>query len=158
MRKINYPKKRKDFEVFKNDFKECILNSKFLNKPAIENLLNRVGVKVPFDEILVLPIEELIKLPEISSTKLYNGLTKKQILEEKSKIGKTFNYGVFQNRVLSDFFMNRSNELNIKTCCYCNIDFINPYVPFSNDYWDLFHFIDGYSEESLPLFRSKVYQ
>lgn len=149
MRKINYPKNIKIFEVFKVEYKEQILDSNLLKLKKANELLNSIGVKYSFEEILVLPIEELIKLPEINSTNLFNGLNKIKVKAEKDRIRKIFNYKGFQSNILSGFFMKHGKDLKIKTCCYCNIDFVNPYIPFSNDYIDFYHFINSCTKTDL---------
>ena len=143
MRKINYHKDSKDFEAFKEEYKRCILDSNLLNKTEAENFLKVIGVQHSLEDILVLPIEELIKLPELSASNVFKGLDKKQTQSEKSRIKGIFNYTAYQTNILSNFFMKHGKELKIKTCCYCNIDFINPYIPFSNDYMDFYHFINS---------------
>ena len=44
--------------------------------------------------------------------------------EKKSKYEKLFDYGKYQPEI-AKFFMKYSEELNLKTCYFCNIDFIN---------------------------------
>jgi ribosomal protein S13 len=149
MRKINYPKSINIIKAFKVEYKEQILGSNLLKLKEANELLNSIGVKFSFEEILVLPIEELIKLPEINSTNLFNGLNKIQVKIEKDRIKKIFNYTGFQSNILSGFFMKHGKSLKIKTCCYCNIDFVNPYIPFSNDYIDYYHFINSCTKTDL---------
>lgn len=149
MRKINYHKDSKDFEAFKEEYKRCILDSNLLNKTEAENFLKVIGVQHSLEDILVLPIEELIKLPELSASNVFKGLDKKQTQSEKSRIKGIFNYTAYQTNILSNFFMKHGKELKIKTCCYCNIDFINPYIPFSNDYMDFYHFINSCTKADL---------
>jgi hypothetical protein len=149
MRKINYHKDSKGFDAFKAEYKRCILDSNLLNKTEAEKLLKDIGIQYSLDDILVLPIEELIKLPELSASNVFNGLDKKQTQSEKSKIKGVFNYTAYQSSILSNFFMKHGKELKIKTCCYCNIDFVNPYIPFSNDYLDFYHFINTCTKADL---------
>lgn len=149
MRKINYHKDSKDFKSFKEEYKKCILNSNLIDKTKAKRLLKKIGVQYSLEEILVLPIEELIKLPELSSSNVFKGLDKKEIQLKKNKIKGIFNYTAYQTNILSNFFMKYSKELKIKTCCYCNIDFVNPYIPFSNDYMDFYHFINSSTKADL---------
>lgn len=142
MRKINYYKDPIEFDEFKEEYKKCILSSNLLDKIEANKLLKSIGIQYSLEEILVLPIENLIKLPELGFSNAYKGLDKKQSQLKKTKIKNIFNYTAFQNNILSNFFMKHSKELEIKTCCYCNIDFVNPYIPFSNDYLDFYHFIN----------------
>lgn len=149
MRKINYHKDSKDFDAFKEGYKKSILDSNLLNKTEAEKLLKEIGVQYSLQEILMLPIEELIKLPELNASNVFKGLNKKQTQSEKNRIKGIFNYTAYQTNILSNFFMKHGKELKIKTCCYCNIDFVNPYIPFSNDYMDFYHFINSCTKADL---------
>ena len=149
MRKINYHKDSKYFESFKEEYSKCILDSNLLNKTEAKQLLKNIGIQYSLEEILVLPIEKLIKLPELDSSNIFKGLDKEQTRLEKSRIKGLFNYTAYQTNILSNFFMKHSKELKIKTCCYCNIDFVNPYIPFSNDYMDFYHFINSCTKADL---------
>ena len=149
MRKINYNKDSKDFESFKEEYSKCILDSNLLNKTEAKQLLKNIGIQYSLEEILVLPIEKLIKLPELDSSNVFKGLGKEQTRLEKSRIKGLFNYTAYQTNILSNFFMKHGKELKIKTCCYCNIDFVNPYIPFSNDYMDFYHFINSCTKADL---------
>ncbi|MDG5492919.1 hypothetical protein [Psychroserpens sp. SPM9] len=149
MRKIKYYKDFKIFDAFKEEYKKSILDSSLLNKAEAQKLLKDIGVKYSLQEILVLPIEELIKLPELSSLNVFKGLDKKATQLEKKRIKDIFNYKEYQTNILSNFFMKHGKELEIKTCCYCNIDFVNPYIPFSNDYMDFYHFINSCTKADL---------
>tara|TARA_R110001632_G_scaffold63318_2_gene151427 strand:- start:84254 stop:85420 length:1167 start_codon:yes stop_codon:yes gene_type:complete len=149
MRKINYHKDSKVFESFKEEYSKCILDSNLLNKTEAKQLLKNIGIQYSLEEILVLPIEKLIKLPELDSSNVFKGLDKEQTRLEKSRIKGLFNYTAYQTNILSNFFMKHSKELKIKTCCYCNIDFVNPYIPFSNDYMDFYHFINSCTKADL---------
>lgn len=149
MRKINYHIDPKEFESFKEEYTKCILDSNFLNKTEAKQLLKNIGIEYSLEEILVLPIEKLIKLPELDSSNVFKGLNKEQTQLEKNRIKSIFNYTAYQKNILSNFFMKHSKELKIKTCCYCNIDFVNPYIPFSNDYMDFYHFINSSTKADL---------
>nr|BFF36946.1 hypothetical protein BACT7_18080 [Tenacibaculum mesophilum] len=149
MRKINYYKEVKEFEAFKEEYKKNILDSNFLDKTEAKKLLKSIGVKYSLEEILVLPIDELIKLPELNSSNVFKGLKKEEAQKEKDRIKSIYNYTAYQTNILSGFFMKHSLKLNIKTCCYCNINFVNPYIPFSNDYMDFYHFINSSTKADL---------
>lgn len=146
MRKINYPK---DLKAFKEEYKKKVLNSKLINKDEIEFFLKEIGIQYSLEEILVLQIEDLIKLPEISTENLFEGKDKIAIKTEKERIRRIFNYTAFQKNVLSNFFMEHSKGLKIKTCCYCNIEFVNAYIDFSDDYMDFYHFINSCKKDDL---------
>ncbi|WP_339695895.1 hypothetical protein [uncultured Marixanthomonas sp.] len=149
MRKINYHKDSKAFKDFKEEYSKCILDRNLLNKAEAEKLLKNIGIQYSLKKILLLPIEELIKLPELSSSNVFKGLDQKEIQLKKNKIKGVFNYTRYQTNILSNFFMKHSKELKIKTCCYCNIDFVNPYIPFSNDFMDFYHFINSCTKADL---------
>jgi hypothetical protein len=149
MRKINYHKDSKDFKAFKEEYKKCILDSNLIDKTKAKKFLKKIGIQYSLEEVLVLPIEKLIKLPELGSSNIFKGLDKKKTQLEKTRIKGIFNYTSYQTNILSNFFMKYSKELKIKTCCYCNIDFVNPYIPFSNDYMDFYHFISSCTKDEL---------
>lgn len=149
MRKINYYKDSEDFESFKEEYSKCILGSKLLNKTEAKQLLKNIGIQYSLEEILVLPIEKLIKLPKLDFSNVFKDLDKEQTRLEMIRIKGLFNYTAYQTSILSNFFMKHSKELKIKTCCYCNIDFVNPYIPFTNDYMDFYHFINSCSKADL---------
>ena len=126
MNKINYPSKTSEFKALKKEYQSCILNSSKIDLTEIQNFLTSIGVKESFENILVLPLDELIQITPLSATNVFLGLTDTQIKDRKRNIASYFKYVQFQQRELSIFFNSYSDTLNILGCSYCGIDHINP--------------------------------
>lgn len=148
MHKLTYPTSVTKLEDLKKEYKNSILKSTKINIGEIEAFLNSIGINIPFSDILIMPLEELIKLPSLP-TNIFSKSGKKAIRNKKNKIKSYFKYSEFQKSELSKFFMKYDNLLNIKGCCYCGIDFINSYLPFDNDYRDFEHFMQECTMEDL---------
>ena len=154
MNKINYPSKTSEFKALKKEYQSCILNSSKIDLTEIQNFLTSIGVKESFENILVLPLDELIQITPLSATNVFLGLTDTQIKDRKRNIASYFKYVQFQQRELSIFFNSYSDTLNILGCSYCGIDHINPYIPLSNDYRDFEHFMSECTKEDLLKIRN----
>ena len=154
MNKINYPSKTSEFKALKKEYQSCILNSSKIDLTEIQNFLTSIGVKESFENILVLPLDELIQITPLSATNVFLGLTDTKIKDRKRNIASYFKYVQFQQRELSIFFNSYSDTLNILGCSYCGIDHINPYIPLSNDYRDFEHFMSECTKEDLLKIRN----
>jgi hypothetical protein len=119
MNKINYPSKTSEFKALKKEYQSCILNSSKIDLTEIQNFLTSIGVKESFENILVLPLDELIQITPLSATNVFLGLTDTQIKDRKRNIASYFKYVQFQQRELSIFFNSYSDTLNILGCSYC---------------------------------------
>ena len=104
MNKINYPSKTSEFKALKKEYQSCILNSSKIDLTEIQNFLTSIGVKESFENILVLPLDELIQITPLSATNVFLGLTDTQIKDRKRNIASYFKYVQFQQRELSIFF------------------------------------------------------
>lgn len=124
MIKIQYPENKKKFESdyikaidIKDDWNiflqkiDCCVR-----KILVDNNINS------FEEILLLPFDKLLTIfklfPEQKVKKDTNNKKIKTVYET------VFNYETLQPKI-SKFFMDYSEELNLKTCYFCNIDYIN---------------------------------
>lgn len=112
MNKINYPSKTSEFKALKKEYQSCILNSSKIDLTEIQNFLTSIGVKESFENILVLPLDELIQITPLSATNVFLGLTDTQIKDRKRNIASYFKYVQFQQRELSIFFNSYSDTLN----------------------------------------------
>ena len=83
MNKINYPSKTSEFKALKKEYQSCILNSSKIDLTEIQNFLTSIGVKESFENILVLPLDELIQITPLSATNVFLGLTDTQIKDRK---------------------------------------------------------------------------
>ena len=124
MIKINYPE---NIIKFNTEYVECLgiekkQWSEFKRSIEDENI-KKIFEKYPnLHDILLLPFEELLSIyqefPKQEIEQDDNGKKKKSIYEE------FFSYDKLQPKI-SKFFMMYDKELNLKTCYFCNIDFIN---------------------------------
>lgn len=139
MIKINYPKNR-------NQFHKKYINSLGINnKMRIKffNLMNNTSLKKfnlnNLDYLLISAFEELSKVA------FSNTLTSRELKVLK----KFFNYDLisknkFQPKIKSFF----ENELAIKTCYFCNMDFVNSFED-RNDYHNFEDFIKRADKKDL---------
>ena len=138
MLKINYPKNGspdflKFIEEYKNIFSSGIDEMQrrldiILKKPKFSKVIVK---KV--NEILVLDFERLIELND-------SFLKCNPTSEEVNTIKGILNYdgrkkgGGKQSRI-AKFFLKNQDVLKIKTCYFCNLEYINPFVDVA-DYYD----------------------
>jgi hypothetical protein len=143
MIKINYPENRKEFH--KKYIDELKITDKMRNrffKLMSKNPLNRFGINL-LDYILLAPFEELLKIT----------LSYPLSRSEKKAIQLFFNYDYksknkFQSKIKSFF----EKELKIKTCYFCNIDFVNSFND-RDDYHDFSDFIKRAEKRDLLKLR-----
>jgi hypothetical protein len=112
--KIKYPKNLREF---KEDYLK-IFNIIELEKEWNDYKKNYNIQNANFS-IVKLLIEDF-KYIYIKSQKIIYNITDKEFNELK----KIFNYSKYQPKI-ADFFMKYKDELNLATCYYCNIDYIN---------------------------------
>jgi hypothetical protein len=125
MIKINYPKNINEFE---DDYKKVFnISSKSWDEltkdmdSSIREVLKTHKIE-SLDDLLVASFDVLLDI--------YNNFPEQKIEKDslgkkiKSKYEKVFDYEKYQSDI-SKFFMEKSKELNLKTCYFCNIDFIN---------------------------------
>lgn len=149
MHKLTYPTNVTKLENFKKEFQNLILKSSKIDIPKIQNFLNSIGVRIVFEELLIMPLEDLIQLIPLSETNIFDGLSDGEKKAKKEELRSYFNYSKFQQDELSKFFNNYSISLDITGCNYCGIDFINAYIPLDNDYRDFEHFMNECTKEDL---------
>lgn len=127
MIKINYPN---DKESFENNYIEVI----GLDESKWDNFTDKIECNTrklltihqikSFKEVLLLPFDKLLAIfksfPELKVEKDDNGKKIKSIYQT------TFDYEKLQLKI-AKFFMGNSKELNLKTCYFCNIDYINTF-------------------------------
>lgn len=139
MIKINYPQER---DAFHKKYIQALgitnnMREKFF-KLMSKSTLNRFGVNL-LDYILLAPFEELLSIS--SSFPI--------TLNEKKAIKLFFNYDYkfkkkFQPKIKSFF----EKELAIKTCYFCNMDFVNSFED-RNDYHNFEDFIKRADKKDL---------
>lgn len=146
MIKIPYPKEKKEKVEFENKY----LNSlkKDINIDYINNKLSSInynGSPLKFEKFITASFPELIDL-----VRIIEPFKKKLSIFSKIKLKKQFNYELNQP-FISTFFMHQ-NDVDISTCFYCNIDFINSFKDMS-DYKDEIHFINSADIEELKMIK-----
>jgi hypothetical protein len=141
MRQLNYP----SVNECNSFFKVKILNSNLIKLHEINQFLIDFGISKSFEELILLPIEELILIQPINDNdiKLKYSLADDELKDKKAKIRSFFNYKELQKNILSSFFMKYSSEMNLKTCPYCNIEYVNTFINFQNEYFDKFDLINN---------------
>jgi hypothetical protein len=143
MRKINYPINSKEIKELHIKYYHSI---KVLDKNRINNELRKApkvnGVTLTVKRLLTLDFETIHKLTTNYQTfvqSFYNPTTKINTFNEY------FKYDLNQPE-LANFFMNKSG-LDLNTCFYCGIDYINAFKDIG-DYKNAIEFLNRatYSE------------
>lgn len=142
MSKFSYPNDilRKIFD----EYYDKILNAPKINKTEIDKFLIESDLGYSLKEFLTLPFDKLIECAKILDLHKSETTLNLNINYAKSlvQMKEDFNYTEILKSSISPFFMKFSSILNIKTCYYCNIDFVNSYIPFKNDYSDFFELVN----------------
>jgi len=154
MLKINYPVSGSaELSKFIDDYKELFKSQSPTMQRDLTKLLNlskfsKVTVK-RVDQILTMDFENLIKL---SRSFLSCGPSKNELKE----VSRIFNYDgkgrTSRQKTIAKFFVKNQNKLNIQTCYFCNLEYINPFVDVA-DYFDAKDFIHSAPKEEL----AKIY-
>lgn len=116
MRKINYP----EMESFKSNYYELLKND--FEEEKINQILKKIKSDWNFEKLLTNDFSELLQVIDLEN------IEKRQIDElnsffcEKRKDKIIYQYELKQQKI-SKFIMDR--DIKMKTCHYCNIDFIN---------------------------------
>jgi len=149
MNKMRYPLSSK-LRIFEDEYASVITSALKRDLAEIEIFLDLISFNGDFKDFLLLSFEEILNLAKYIDLKsLYAISTDEDLLKKVKEIKKLFNYtGLLQNG-LSHFFMKNGMLLDIKTCYYCNIEYVNPYVPFENDYRGIVDFISKCTKNDL---------
>jgi len=129
MIKIKYPE---DINEFKSEYQK-IFNKK--NKEwygweknidcCVRRIFRIHNIKSLHD-LLIAPFDVLLELfNAFPSEKIKKDINGKKISSSYDKYINYFNYDGDNQQNISKFFMENSKELNLKTCYFCNIDYIN---------------------------------
>ncbi|ANF52922.1 hypothetical protein A0O34_21420 [Chryseobacterium glaciei] len=142
MAKLSYP--QLTLPAFEKEYADEIIRLCSKQKSDIESFLLHSGIIVPMEEFFTLPFEKIL-----SHAKILKSNLKKDMFTFSPHYSKTiseykdiFDYSRLLQSSISPFFMKNSVSMNIRTCCYCNIDFVNSYIPFKNDYRDFLDLIN----------------
>jgi len=129
---ISYPK---NIEIIESYYVKRLKEIKGINVTKIDSYLNKIMYKnkrLCFEDLLIYPLNDLIKIIDL----IEHGLSALQ----KKRLNRLFKYKSHQNKI-ADFFMNISG-IELNTCYYCNIDYINPFVDMK-DYGTPLFFINN---------------
>ena len=140
MNKIIYPANT-------NSFKEDYYN--VINK-IDEMFINHILLKLPtpyglltFKDLLIASFEEILNYTDIFQKQLFPILSP----SEKKRFIEKFDYKQNQAKI-AGFFMKYAFEMDMKTCHYCNIEFINTFQDLG-EYNDILDFLNNGTEEEL---------
>lgn len=131
---------------YQNELTKCCSNV----LPHINLFLDKLKPGLKLEEFLVLPFDEIIAL----ANRIKPDASKENFelageIYSKSDLVKWFDYQNCLQKGISKFFMKYTSLFNIQTCYYCEIDFVNAYIPFSNDYFDFYDLINTGNIEDL---------
>ena len=152
MLKIKYP----DSEEFETDYVKTLNISKDAKK-EFETFLNDEIFKdckiKSLDQLLIAPFEELLeiynlymsKYPFPEGKKKRDEGTKREI---EIKYEKFFKYQITYQSKIAKFFMNYSKTLQLKTCYFCNIEYINTFIN-RGEYHSPIDFVNNATMEEL---------
>lgn len=118
----------------------------------INRFLNKLKLGLKLEQFLVLPFDEIIALSSRVSLVSEQEFQLDGQIYFKSDLMKWFDYKKCLGTGISKFFMKYSSIFNIQTCYYCEIDFVNAYIPFRNDYFDFYDLINTGDIEDLQKF------
>lgn len=142
MRKINYPYQEND-TIEKNKFSDCYfgsISSKIKDKEKICLEIKKIDSNWDLKKLLTADFDLLLDFVKKagSDRKCLNDLFKTD--DEKINLYKDL------QRSIADFLI--KEKLKIKTCYYCNIDFINPFE-ITSEYNDVNDFLNIASKNVL---------
>lgn len=144
MLKINYPNNRTNLhndyvttlDITANDRDEYLRFHTMLSGHIPGILLPRT-----LDQLLVADFGSLVRSSLQLNALFQNRPNIFNVIREK------FKYDNFDDKI-AKFFMTKSEIINLRTCYYCNIDFVNAFVDIF-DYRDAFHFLKNASQSEL---------
>ncbi|WP_210149565.1 HNH endonuclease [Chryseobacterium scophthalmum] len=142
MAKLSYP--QLTLPAFEKEYADEIIRLCSNQKRDIEDFLLYSGISVSMEEFFTLPFEKIVLYAKSLKNNVQNQTVtfNPHYAKSISELQKIFNYSGLLQSSISPFFMRNSLSLNIRTCCYCNIDFVNSYIPFKNDYRDFYDLIN----------------
>lgn len=140
MNKIIYPADtdsfEKDYYSVINKIHEMQLNQILLKLPAPFGL-------VTFKDLLIASFEKILNYSHIFEKQLFPLL----LPYEKNYFFEKFDYKGNQSNI-AGFFMKYAVDMDMKTCHYCNIEFINTFQDLG-EYNDILDFLNNGTEEEL---------
>lgn len=139
MRQIVYPCNISNFE---NEYYNLIPKK---DEIAINTFLKGItSASITFRDLITGKFDNLINYCKLIDTHL-----KSCSSADVKLFCSYFNYKINQPAI-ADCFMRNKNEMELKTCFYCNIDFINSFSDFG-EYENELHFVNVASIEELKI-------
>ncbi|MGB5792468.1 hypothetical protein [Poseidonibacter sp.] len=154
MTKIDY---KKNISLLEDLYIQKLFSTNFgngKNAKTVEEKFNDLKIRKPFDDIFKnINFKDLIlstpdKLKELIRD-IESNSTEEQIIELKE----VFDYKKFQP-FISSFF---EEEIQIKTCSFCNIHFVNEYKDKNNSYKNEFTLDHYYDKATYPYLALSLY-
>jgi len=155
MLKIKYPSYSKKNE-FEGDYIKTLnistdekkIFETFLNDPIFE----KCKIK-SLNQLLIAPFEELLKIYNLYMQKYpfpkgKNKRDKDEKLDIEIKYENFFAYQLTYQGKIARFFMQYSKELQLKTCYFCNIEYINTFEN-RGEYYSAIDFVNHATMEEL---------
>ena len=146
MIQIQYPYNVKNTKISKEDFNNEYYDfvKSFVDEDKLNIQLKIVCENLTFKTLVTSDFEELITL----KTKIENSANK-DLISSLFKNKKEFIYSKAQPSI-SEFLMKYNNEMNLKSCHYCNIDFINTFNEI-DEYKANLDFLNNANENELEI-------
>lgn len=156
MIKIKYPKSRTERTKFENEYKEIWQSQLVHYNQRLANLLNSDAQYThlntyTFEHILTAPFDELQNIASAFAIVTFSDddfRELKSIFNYDYKKDKHRSYGTKYSDKIANFFRDWTDQLNLCTCYFCNIDFINTYSTLE-DHMPLVEFLNTAEIKSL---------
>ena len=150
---IKYPlgqeKNSFELEYINSIFKEDADVSNFQKK--LDEILTRIGYggKINIKELLVLDIEKLVDIT-VDINKVSDDTAEEELKKLFNYSDKEISKTTYQPKI--SYFYATQQHVRLKTCFYCNIDYINPFIGI-NDYNSTKDFLfNSYHDELTSIF------
>lgn len=143
MRKINYPSKKKEFE---NEYYNSLNKAKETDINAFLQSITSSS-KITFQSLITAQFEKLVEYHHVLENHF-----KTRTASEVENFKKCFDYPTNQPDI-AFFFMTNGHNIDMKTCFYCNIDFINAFNDLG-EYNSTIDFINKSSLQELKIILS----
>lgn len=156
MIKINYPSDPVELVAFESEYYSC-LNMTSVEITTFDSHLSNIsflGLPLTFKRLVKLKFDQLIDLKD--DIVLYqNSVRLLTVIRDGKSIQinpfmELFNYYANQSKIAS-FFM-RQSSLNMRTCHYCGIDYINAFTDL-DDYLDGKDFLNNANIHDLQIIK-----
>lgn len=129
--------------MFEEDYYTVFTNQDEARIDYILAKLPYIYPRITFKRLLLAQFNELVLYAEISAKGLLPYIT----WLERDFLSNALNYDMHR-KAIAAFFMRHSIEMDLKTCYYCNIEFINTFIN-GGEYRDSLDFVLNSTDEEL---------